>query len=77
MAELLTAAWPYVAGAIAAITGYANLRSKVATQAERLARLEARHEALDGKIVEELTAVKVALARIEAYLEAKQGDGKQ
>lgn len=49
----------------------ARLEGKVRYQEKQIDSLTVRHEALDSQLVQKLTRLESAIARIEGYLQAK------
>jgi hypothetical protein len=71
-------AWFLVAGVVGLIVWFVRLESRVtrgdernADNTQRIELLNAKHESLDSKVVEQLSEVRESLARIEGFLGSK------
>lgn len=75
MTEAVQAYWPVVVGIVVALTGYIELRFRVAnleksdiTQDKDITKLNADLSSFNSEILKDMTEIKIALARIEETL---------
>jgi hypothetical protein len=69
--QLLSEAWPILISVVGLIAWLVRLESQVQAMRVEHEQLKTRHEALDSKVMEQLTQVRESLARIEGKLGVK------